>query len=270
VKKNIYKHPVPIMIILLVLSEVSIYCDIGKSVLGMISIRLILGIIIIATMYGISDREVFIWSKGSLKFAFCRSSYQLILCSLSLILALISDLKFLNNNWLSIIISSFSISVSVGFFEEGLYRGIILNGLVRLMPKNKSGLYKAVIVSGLFFGFIHVWSYMTVIGTNPLSIIVQMTSKTISTGSLGILLAVIYLKTKNIWVCMIIHALNNFPLFVLVTIFEIKNVQYVDTSMDLMTALFSIPSVFLIGIPNIIIALFVLKRLKPEECIIWK
>ena len=60
------------------------------------------------------------------------------------------------------------------------------------------------------FGFFHVMGYIPYIGINPISVIIQMAVKTIVTGASGMLFVAIYMKTKNIWACVIVHALNDF------------------------------------------------------------
>lgn len=271
-RNYIRQNPIIIMIISLFLSEIVICYHIGESKWGIIPNRLIMGIIMIVTMHIVVGKEIYIWSKKSGRYALLRSSYQLILCSLGLVLIFINSFRGLNVNSLAIIISNFSLSLLIGFFEEGLYRGIILNGLIKVMTKDKRGLNWAVAINGFIFGFIHVWGYVIKIGTNPLSIMVQMTVKIIITGSFGILLAVIYLNTKNIWSCMIIHALNDFLLFLPMKILRIEKIQYVDITktMDLKTSVFTIVLALLVSMPNITISLRILKRLKPEECIFWK
>ena len=87
----------------------------------------------------------------------------------------------------------------------------------------------------------------------------------------GMLLSVIYLKTKNIWACMIIHAMYDFVVIAVSAAFGIGipssiNVQNIMTLQKLIPYLFSIVCV----LPNLIIAIMIMKKLKPEECVIWK
>lgn len=87
-----------------------------------------------------------------------------------------------------------------------------MNGFVKALPKTKAGLYGAVIISSFIFGFIHVMWDVSSIPVNPLPVFVQIISKTVDAGALGMLLAV----------------------------------------------------------PSIIIAVLVLRKLEPSECVIWK
>lgn len=77
--------------------------------------------------------------------------------------------------------------------EEGIFR----LGL-RKVINNK---YIFVIVSGLIFGFMHIFP-------TDLSMSVALTYS-ITYVTMGVCLAYIYTETDNIWVCILIHAINN-------------------------------------------------------------
>ncbi|MEE1257855.1 MAG: CPBP family intramembrane glutamic endopeptidase [Lachnospiraceae bacterium] len=272
-KKNICEHPNIVMIATLITYAIGIHFDIGDSTWGMIPNRLFMGLIMLRIMYYVAGREIFIWTKKSGAYAISRSFYQFILESITFVLC-IENARKLNDNWLYLFISLFIFTLCVGFSEEVLFRGIIVNGLVKVLPKNKAGLCWVLVVSGFVFGFIHVWECLFNIGINSISVIVQMTNKTLFTGAFGMLLAAIYLKTRNIWICMIIHALNDFIASLAMLFLQrgVSNIQYVDVAktMNSVTAFYTIIPVLLFSIPNIIISLMILKRLKPEECIFWK
>ena len=269
-KNLICKKPVITMVVLLIVQQVGISLDIGDSIWGQIPNRLVLGVIMIETMYIVAGKEIFIWTKKSGKYALLRSSYALVLAGFSSIA--VAVLMGSNNNFNYRVISYLLLSICVGLCEEGLYRGVIVNGLVKVMPETKRGLCRAIVISGLIFGFSHVWRYIPVIKINPVSVIVQMLAKIIIMGAFGMVLSAIYLKTKNIWINMIIHALYDFLLFLPLTNMELIEIKYVDATiiMNLDVFLFKIIPAILFSIPNVIIALKILKKLNPSECIIWK
>ena len=105
--KYICKNPIILMIGLLILSEIGLYYNIGKSTWGIIPIRLILGFIMLSVMYVIAGKEIFVWNKESVRFAFLRSSYSLMLSGLVCIVNLMSDRIAWKNKLLSIVVSSF-------------------------------------------------------------------------------------------------------------------------------------------------------------------
>lgn len=71
--------------------------------------------------------------------------------------------------------------------EEFMFRGVILNRLIM-----KIGIKKAIVVSSILFGMIHVELGM------------------VSAAVFGICMSLVYLKTKNIFVVSAIHMINNF------------------------------------------------------------
>lgn len=273
-KKIIKENPAVIMIISMFISTIGVtYFDIGTSLLGMIPNRLILGISIFGIMYIIIGKEVFIWQKKSGRYAFTRSicflSYNCIL-SIVILFALHSSNKLVDD-WIYNVIVCLLLSLCVGFFEECLFRGIIVNGMVKIMPKTKSGVYSAIIISSFIFAAVHVYRYIPDIMKNPTSILVQMIYKIIILQISGMLLSVIYLKTKNIWVCMIIHAMFDFVAIAVLSVLGMGipssiNIHKIITLQKLIPYLFSIACV----LPNLIIAIMIMKKLKPEECVIWK
>lgn len=83
--------------------------------------------------------------------------------------------------------------------EEIFFRGFFYGGLRARMPA-----VAAAILSGLFFGFIHIT-------TGNLAVVVQLTM-------LGIVLALLYERTDSLWPPIFVHTLNNALAFtVLVT-----------------------------------------------------
>lgn len=73
-------------------------------------------------------------------------------------------------------------------FEEIMYRGVFLNGMLkRYSPK------KAIILSSLVFGFVHL-----------------NLPQGLNAFVLGLIFAVIYYYTRSLYLCMFMHAVNNF------------------------------------------------------------
>ena len=85
------------------------------------------------------------------------------------------------------LLSILSTAIVPALCEEYLFRGGILAGL---LPYGKG---TAILASSFLFGMMH---------QNPLQILY--------TTLLGVIIGVIYVKTKSIWACVILHFLNNF------------------------------------------------------------
>ena len=90
----------------------------------------------------------------------------------------------------------------IGILEEVLCRGVILNNMLNKWGHTKTGIIKSVILSSLIFGLGHLvnlfWQPTLIIGT---------VTQVIYTFLIGILFASIYLRCKNIWAVVILHAI---------------------------------------------------------------
>ena len=91
----------------------------------------------------------------------------------------------LNTSYIFIFISS---CIMAPFFEEILYRGILLNGLLK-----KYSYKKAIIYSALIFGIAHM-----------------NLPQGINAFLLGVIIGLAYYYTRSIYVCMGMHFANNF------------------------------------------------------------
>lgn len=91
----------------------------------------------------------------------------------------------------------------VGMNEEVLMRALVLNVLRVKYGETERGDVKAVWISALIFGLIHL---PNVFFMSPLTVVVQA----VNAASAGVLFAVIYLKSGNLWANIIIHMIVDF------------------------------------------------------------
>lgn len=84
-------------------------------------------------------------------------------------------------------------------FEEILFRGILLRGLLQ----NRVHPIMAIGFSSLLFGFAHLnpWQFL-------------------GAGLLGCVFGFVYYQTKALWICILLHALNNSLSFVMMIKYE--------------------------------------------------
>ena len=90
--------------------------------------------------------------------------------------------------------------LSVGLFEECIFRGVVFSLLADWLPKNKKGFLWTFVLSSVIFGFAHLLNGFS------LATIAQV-GYTILTGGL---FAFCLIKTKNIICCAFVHAVYNF------------------------------------------------------------
>ena len=92
----------------------------------------------------------------------------------------------------------------VGMNEEVIMRGIVLNLFADRFSNTRRGVLAAIILSSVIFGAAHIPNVLS--GVPLSSALIQALQATL----LGILFAAIYLRSGNLWICIIIHALVDF------------------------------------------------------------
>lgn len=92
--------------------------------------------------------------------------------------------------------------VGVAMIEELYVRGLLLNLIEKMCVKSKNSTLIAVVLSSVIFGVGHIFGVLN----QPLLVIV---SKVIWTVGMGIFFGMVYKKTGNLWLPIMIHFLIN-------------------------------------------------------------
>lgn len=103
---------------------------------------------------------------------------------------------------LGIIYGAFSL-FCIGFREESVYRGIIVNEIGKKYIKSRKGVLFTALVSGVIFGLIHMGNMFY--GVNFSSAVIQ----SLAAAGIGFYLAAVYLRGGNLWVLIIVHAVTD-------------------------------------------------------------
>jgi membrane protease YdiL (CAAX protease family) len=91
----------------------------------------------------------------------------------------------------------------VGLFEEVAFRGCVLMYLLKKRSDSKKGIFMSILWSSAVFGLIHLVNLVT---DSPIAVILQIGYSTL----IGALCSLVLLATKNIWLCVLLHATYNF------------------------------------------------------------
>lgn len=102
------------------------------------------------------------------------------------------------------IIGFFFMNLSIAIGEEFIFRGVFLNLLIEQWESKKNFIYKAVIVTSVLFGLKHITNWM--VYPNQ---IVATASQVVFTMMAGIYIAAIYVRSRNIWICIVVHFWQN-------------------------------------------------------------
>ncbi len=271
--KTIRKYPIIMAIIALVIG----YCGIkylpydGNNVTHMILVRVLLSAILIGIMLFMGAKKLFLNVKKRFGFSLRSCIYILIIAALPGIGSIVMGIANNNipSNWLLSELGYFILSLTVGIFEEVLFRGIVLNSILRRTGKTRKGIWAAILISSLIFGIFHVSDYIFG-GSYDLTGIIQTVGKILQTGILGVLLCALILKTKNFWGIAFAHALNDFLAFQGLIFVSSTMGGYVQSGAKGTGLSIGYFIILLLYIPAIIKAVKIMKQIKEPEYGLFK
>ena len=141
------------------------------------------------------------------------------------------------------ILSFLACMAMVGVAEEFLFRGVIAETLLEHFGTSRAGVWKACLLSGLYFGAAHLTNLT---GSAPLGVLMQC----VFAASLGTLLAAVYFRTGNIWVTVFIHAAMDITSMLIGGLYGTQTVadsiSTYDITMLTSIAVYLIPTAFLL------------------------
>ncbi|HIY92125.1 CPBP family intramembrane glutamic endopeptidase [Companilactobacillus sp. HBUAS56275] len=119
----------------------------------------------------------------------------------------------------------------VGLAEEYIFRGILISLFLKLFHNNVLG---AVIGSSIMFGLIHTMNLKSL----PIG---YVSGQVIFAAAIGLLFGTIYVKTKNLSIVILLHALRDmFPMFSNKLMAEAAKMQFSMSSLYVIAVLFLI------------------------------
>ena len=92
----------------------------------------------------------------------------------------------------------------IGFAEEFIFRGVVLNMVVDRFSKTKRGILGAILIESLIFGGVHLMNFFS--GVSLVSACVQA----FVAALLGVILSAVYARSRNIWIVVLTHAMTDF------------------------------------------------------------
>ena len=94
--------------------------------------------------------------------------------------------------------------LAIGLFEEAAFRGVILLMFARRRHTTRRGLLVAILLSSAVFGLIHLVNLF--VGASPGDVFRQIGYSFL----IGAMCAVVLFETRNLWLCVLLHALFDF------------------------------------------------------------
>lgn len=144
---------------------------------------------------------------------------------------LIAEGATISPDWFFNLVLTAAVCIGIGIFEELMFRGIVLNGLLAVTGKSHRGTMAAVVVTSLFFGIAHI-DIMTDF-SDPL-LAAQAVLKIVQTGLFSIVVCEIVLRTHRLGGASLFHGLSDFLLMFpsLVLVGENLSVNYVSSGQE--------------------------------------
>ncbi len=120
------------------------------------------------------------------------------------------NMQIIRKEFLDVVLFTFY-CITIGLFEEIVFRGILFSILCERFSKDKKGLVKAFVFSSVIFALAHLFNLFVGAGIGETLLQVCYTVLT------GGLFAFAFIKTKNILSAVFIHAVYNFSGLILST-----------------------------------------------------
>ncbi|WP_310604893.1 CPBP family intramembrane glutamic endopeptidase [Anaerosporobacter sp.] len=99
-------------------------------------------------------------------------------------------------------------ALAVGFFEEVLCRGLLLNGLCVMLEGKKNPVIVSIVLSSLIFGALH---FINVIDGS--ASFIETAIQVVYTTVGGIVFAMAYKRSNTIWSTIVVHGFLDFAVF---------------------------------------------------------
>ncbi len=142
----------------------------------------------------------------------------------------------------------------IGFREESIFRGVVVNNIAKKYIKDKKGIYITVMASGVMFGLMHLVNLL--LDIDPFSVVIQ---SVVAMGA-GFYFAAVYLRGGSLWALIIMHTLAD-AASLFGASFTLNNGSAADAIGEI--TLFNLTPFFVLSM----LALFLLRKGKCEEIV---
>ncbi len=94
--------------------------------------------------------------------------------------------------------------IAIGLFEEAAFRGVILLMFAERRYRTRGGLLVSILLTSAVFGLVHL---VNVLAGAGIGAVMQQIGYSFLIGAMC---SVVLLKTRNIWLCVLLHAIYDF------------------------------------------------------------
>ena len=141
----------------------------------------------------------------------------------------------------------------IGLCEELIFRGGVLNLLLLRWGGTKKGITRAVVLSSVLFGAVHITNWL-----NYPQLFWTTLSHMVYATFFGVLIAAAYLRSRNLWAVSLLHAIFDASLVLSIFSEQAAALEYTDIS-----PLAAVNGV-LTSLPYLILGMLVLEGVRPR------
>lgn len=202
------KHPIITAALTVIFGTVCVYTIPVENNFHRFLVRTALCGFVSFVLYQISGEKTFESSYKNTGYVIKYFSAFLVISLIQGILLLLGNIQSstMVDNPVIGLLNTFLFFISVGLFEELLFRAVINDAILYELRDKKNVFIIIALVSSLVFGAIHTVD----VDVTSLTAWALAIGKTLETAVFGFVSLILYWKTRNVWACGIAHGLYDF------------------------------------------------------------
>ena len=206
--EHLKKHPIIAAALTVIFGTVCVYTIPVENNFHRFLVRTALCGFVSFVLYQISGEKTFESSYKNTGYVLKYFSAFLIISLIQGVLLLLGNIQSntMVDNPVIGLLNTFLFFISVGLFEELLFRAVINDAILYELRDKKNVFIIIALVSSLVFGAIHTVD----VDVTSLTAWALAIGKTLETAVFGFASLILYWKTRNVWACGIAHGLYDF------------------------------------------------------------
>ena len=202
------KHPIIAATLTVIFGTICVYTIPVENNFHRFLVRTMLCGFVSFVLYQISGEKTFESSYKNTGYVIKYFSAFLIISLIQGVLLLLGNIQSstMVDNPVTGLLNTFLFFISVGLFEELLFRAVINDAILYELRDKKNVFLIIALVSSLVFGAIHTVD----VDVTSLTAWALAIGKTLETAVFGFASLILYWKTRNVWACGIAHGLYDF------------------------------------------------------------
>lgn len=206
--EHLKKHPIIAAALTVIFGTVCVYTIPVENNFHRFLVRTALCGFVSFVLYQISSEKTFESSYKNTGYVLKYFSAFLIISLIQGVLLLLGNIQsdIMVDNPVIGLLNTFLFFISVGLFEELLFRAVINDAILYELRDKKNVFLIIALVSSLVFGAIHTVD----VDVTSFTAWALAIGKTLETAVFGFVSLILYWKTRNVWACGIAHGLYDF------------------------------------------------------------